>query len=88
MLSFLSRIPTDEVEKQFGTDDWRKVKHAVAVRDRITHPKAHEDAFVSDDDSRCLIDVAIWFLSFIESIDFTGIMGDYTNDAEEPQSAT
>ncbi len=82
MLLFLSRVPKAEVEKQFGTDDWQRIKQAVGVRDRITHPHKHEDAFVSDDESRCLMNVAIWFLSFIKSLDFSGTSENYSNEAD------
>lgn len=38
------------LEINFGGEGWAKVKDAIAIRNRITHPKASEEILVSDAD--------------------------------------
>jgi hypothetical protein len=51
---FVSGVPREEVERQLRQGALTQVGKAVKVRDRITHPHAHEDIIVGDEDVRSL----------------------------------
>ena len=50
----------EEVDRLFGCAEWEKLRSAVRVRDRLTHPHEHADLTVSDDDVSCLLGFADW----------------------------
>jgi hypothetical protein len=48
-------------EPDIGVAAWESMRKAVAIRDRLTHPKSEEGLHVSEDDERHLIAAAGWW---------------------------
>ena len=40
---------------------WQAMQRAVAIRNRITHPKSVEDLSLSDEDQQLLVDASLWW---------------------------
>lgn len=51
----------------FSGPEWEKAKHAVAIRNRITHPKANSDLDLSDDDLEMCLNALFWMLEVTAS---------------------
>lgn len=47
---------------EFGTDDWNSLRHAIAVRNRIMHPKRPEDLHIDDADIAKCTAAFFWLL--------------------------
>lgn len=52
----------------FGGKDWQRFKDAIAIRNRITHPKSIADLTISDLDLHKVGDGLRWMLQTVETV--------------------
>lgn len=52
----------------FSGKDWQGFKDAVALRNRITHPKGRADLTLSDDEIAVSLDALFWFLEATSAV--------------------
>jgi hypothetical protein len=64
-IRFLARIAsriTGTEPFDFGAGDWDEFRKAIAIRNRITHPKSADDLLFSKEDVDRVKDALFWFL--------------------------
>ena len=49
------------IELGIGTKDWKNFVEAIAIRNRITHPKSTEDFLINDTNLQTIREVSSWF---------------------------
>lgn len=70
MFRFVSKVAHEiapHLEIDFNVEGWGKIKTAVKIRNRITHPKNIEDFDISNDDIQNVWDGVLWIISVIEN---------------------
>jgi hypothetical protein len=64
MFRFVTRLAEEECGHQivdFGSVEWQRFLHSLAIRNRITHPKNLKDLTISDADIESVRDSLLWF---------------------------
>ena len=62
------KVSLSEAKVEFNGPGWNSFLQSVEIRNRIVHPKCHEDANVSDDDLKNLYAAHDWFKTTIVSL--------------------
>jgi hypothetical protein len=63
-----ARIISPEISVDYSTSGWSNLRHAVDIRNRITHPKAAHDLAVSDADLNIVASGLSWLAATIEYV--------------------
>lgn len=63
-----ARIISPEIEIDFSEAGWSRVRHAVTIRNRITHPKPGNDLTITDDDLNVVASGLLWLLATNEYV--------------------
>lgn len=64
----LLTIPSDEIDRWFSDDGWRRFQDAIDVRDRLTHPKQPFDVEISDEGAALVSGAFHWFADRIAQL--------------------
>ncbi|MEG4056220.1 hypothetical protein QUA57_11990 [Microcoleus sp. Pol7_B2] len=61
----VNRLLKMQLELGIGTTTWKKFQTAIAIRNRITHPKKVSDIDISDDEIEICKEVSGWFNNIV-----------------------
>lgn len=50
LITNVAKLCCDEVDVDFGCVEWAEFKRTIAIRNRLTHPKSHDDLLLSDNE--------------------------------------
>ncbi len=68
LVTRLAKQISPEIEVDFSGSDWHRFRKAIAIRNRITHPKRPTDLSISDDDIKDVESAFFWLLDVISHV--------------------
>jgi len=71
-----ARVLDTEWTPDFGVEGWQRLRKAIQIRHRLTHPKTVAEVNVSDDDFDDLKQGISWFIQMITAFD-TAVLARY-----------
>ncbi len=63
-----AKIICPEIAVEFSTIGWSDLRRAIGIRNRITHPKPHEDLAISDDDLNIVGTALSWLVATVNYV--------------------
>jgi hypothetical protein len=85
---FISGVSREETSRRLGQTLWQDLKHAVKVRDRITHPHEHNDVLVTDDDIQALTRIVAGWQEIITAIKYPSSAEKYDDGSDDDPPST
>jgi hypothetical protein len=92
MFRFVTRLAEEQYGEQlvdFGSSDWKNFIHAIAIRNRVTHPKSITDLTLPDFDIATVKAALLWFFEMVvtgsEKLKF--LLDDHLNVMREVSDA-